>query len=352
MVGIVIGMIAIVVVMQALLNSDAGKRLEASGNDAQTTGAIAMNTVLRDVRQAGQGFSNGYLLGCQLTLWNGRVLSSLAPVTINPAGIPAGDANTDTVLVVGGATNGSPDGDLVTGQTTQAVYTMATPTTFSNGDVVVERPVATSAPPTCALTSETILSVDTTALTVTVGTGVAGMGNGKLYNLGQSTRLTASVYAVRNGNLTVCDYTQNNCADSTLTGSSSVWVPVADNIVSLRAQYGRDTNAGSMTGVVDTWDQTTPSAAATPPGVLCGWFRIQALRFVVVARSTQYDKDSGYTFNPANLTWAGTSTTPAAAVDVSGLADYQKYHYKLFQTTVPLRNIGWQGAQAGVTAGC
>lgn len=336
MVGIAIGMIAIVVVMQTLLTSEAGKRLESSGNDATTSGALAMNTLLRDVRQAGSGFNNKYLLGCQLALSSGYTLGSLGPVTINATGIPAGDANTDTLLVVYGASNGSPDGDSVTAQSSQNAYTVATPYSFASDDEVVARPIATGTP--CSLTMEKVISVDTSTSKVTVATGVASMLYGTLYDLGNKDKFRAQVYAVRSGNLTVCDYMQHDCSDASKTGDSSVWVPIADNIVSLRALYGEDTATGTMDGVVDVYNQTTPDTT-------CKWFRVPAVEFVVVARSSQYDKDSNYTFDSATLSWDGN--TKGAPVDVSSLTNYLRYHYKMYQATVPLRNIGWQGVQSG-----
>ncbi|MBL9047051.1 MAG: hypothetical protein JNK34_07025, partial [Tabrizicola sp.] len=46
-------------------------------------------------------------------------------------------------------------------------------------------------------------------------------------------------YAVRNGNLVVCDYMAANCGDATAAtlANPAIWRLVAENIASLRAQY-------------------------------------------------------------------------------------------------------------------
>ena len=70
-------------------------------------------------------------------------------------------------------------------------------------------------------------------------------------------------YAVRNQNLTVCDYVLNDCGAAANNGDPAIWVPIANNVVSLRAQYGRDTTdapppplvLARMDGTVDVWDQ-------------------------------------------------------------------------------------------------
>ena len=64
------------------------------------------------------------------------------------------------------------------------------------------------------------------------------MANGTLFNLGRAPKILA--YAIRGGNLTVCDYAANNCGDANNKDDATVWVPIVSSIVSLRAEYGRD----------------------------------------------------------------------------------------------------------------
>src|SRR5690606_20336618 len=124
MVALVIGMLAIIVVMQVFALSEGSRRTITSGSDATNSGALALVTLHRQARQAGFGASAPDLLGCDLALPGGWTLAGLAPLTVNPAGIPAGDANTDTLLIVEGSHGGSPEGDLVMAQPGQNSYAM------------------------------------------------------------------------------------------------------------------------------------------------------------------------------------------------------------------------------------
>jgi type IV pilus assembly protein PilW len=61
-------------------------------------------------------------------------------------------------------------------------------------------------------------------------------------------------------------------------------------------------------------------------------------------RSGQYEK----TAVTAGVVWAGTtSATPVLINLTSTDANWQNYRYKVYQTTVPLRNVSWLGAQTG-----
>jgi type IV pilus assembly protein PilW len=266
------------------------------------------------------------LLGCNLTFPGGTVFNNMAPVTINYPNIPAGDANTDTLLVFYGYGTGSPQGDLVfnTGNYLQ------TPAMFVANDWVIFTPPARPAP--CPLTLDKVSNVVGNVVSLTSGTTNLAV-NGRLFNIGQSYR--AAGYAVRSGNLTTCDFYVSDCTQV------ANWAAIANNIVSLRAQYGRDTATGAMDGIVDIYDQTTPSGSNTA----CAWARISALRLAIVSRSVQYEKTAVTTVAP---TWDGSvvnnpAGSAASAIDLSGNSSWQNYRYKVFQTIVPIRNISWMG---------
>ncbi|MDD5247667.1 MAG: PilW family protein [Rhodocyclaceae bacterium] len=343
MVAAVIGMFGVIVMMQVFALSEERKRTTTGGGDAMTEGVTALYALQRDIRQSGYGIADVKVLGCSVQLRTGVTLSAMAPVTIYPSGmanplIPAGDANTDTLLVVYGNTNGSPQGDGITSQPLQTQYAVQTSTAFIANDVVVAAPSTRAG--LCALTLDRVAGVVNP--NVNVGTGVSGMSNGTLFNLGQAPTVVA--YAIRNGNLTMCDYTANDCSAAANAAplNPAVWVPIANNIVSLRAQYGRDTTAPSMDGIMDVFDQTTPTTA-------CGWARASAVRLVLVARNAQFEKTAVTTAAPV---WDGSAAdnppgSTAAAIDLSANATWQNYRYKVFQTVVPLRNIAWLGAVSG-----
>jgi len=351
MVGMLIGMLAVIVMMQVFSVSEGFKRTTTGGDDAQNNGAIALYSLQRDLRESGHGIRALALLGCNLkvvqpsgTNWT---INSLAPLTINHASITGADAGSDTLLVVYSSANGAPEGELVQAQSADSkTYTVSSPTapatgtgSYAIGDWLIALPQPT--PASCTVTAEKVTAV-TAPSNVTVQTGTAAMTTGMLFNLGGAPKILA--YAIRSGNLTACDYMQNNCGDATKNNDATVWVPIGSNVVALRAQYGSDTSA-PMDALVDNYDQTTPTTA-------CGWSRVSAVRLALVARSALQEK-AAVTGTATGLiappTWAGATGAPfdmSVASLASGLS-WQNYRYKVFETTVPQRNMVWMGVQSG-----
>jgi type IV pilus assembly protein PilW len=319
LVGIVLAMAAVIIVMQVFKASEGSRRTTAGGDDAQTTGAISLTVLQRDLRQAGQGLTNANLLNCDLLLAPGKTLNGVAPLTINHASVAAGDAGTDTLLIIYGSSNGSPEGDRIVTQPGAAIYAVSAAAAFSQGDFVIATPGARTLP--CGLNLTQVAAAPALP-NVSVVTGMAGVSNGTLYNWGSAPRIVA--YAVRNGRLTSCDYLTQNCNSA----AAANWAEISDGIVGLRAQYARDTTA-PPDGRVDTYDQTTP---ATAPA----WSCVMAMRLVIVARNGQLESDDVSGVAP---TWAAGASAPIA---FAGTA-WKRYRYKTFETTVPLRNVAWQG---------
>ncbi|NKI95014.1 PilW family protein [Rhizobacter sp. SG703] len=371
MVALLIGMVGVVVVMRLFASAEGDKRTTTGGNDAQAAGGLALYELQREIAQSGHGIGNFLILGCGLSYTTSRdtaavTLDVLAPVVVNPrtALVPAGDSGTDTLLLVTGASAGPSEGDATIAASVAGRYDVSTAGMFGVGNRVVAATATRPSP--CALTLDTVSAISGSTLTVSPGT--AGLPSGSsVFDLGVAPRVQA--YAVRQGSLTVCDYLAWDCGSSNYIGNPDVWVPLAGNIVGLRAQYGRDTSgvAGSaMSGVVDTWDQTTPGGAADTSGLPleCRWARVVALRLAVVARSPAYDKGTvtsaaptwdGSTAN-TSLSAAWTTLTPVALpIDLSANADWMHYRHRVLQATVPLRNLIWQGSQLtyqGGSGGC
>ncbi len=325
MVAMVIGLFGVIIMMQVFSLSEQNRRSTTSGGDAMNEGVVALYAVQRDLRVSGYGFADTKVLGCNMTLSAGPpavTLTSMAPVTVNHVSITGQDANTDTLLVVYGNSNGTPQGDILTA-TGNLVQTSSS---FAANDWVLE------APPThgvsCNLALNQIASL--AGSVVTLKSGAAMSQGNTLFNLGQAPKIIA--YAIRNGNLTMCNYIFDDCGSTANNASASVWVPVANNIVSLKAQYGRNTTAPYV--AVDAYDQTTPTTA-------CLWARTSAVRLVLVARSAQ-PSAAATTVAPA---WAGTYLPNGATLDapivLSANPNWQNYRYKVFQTVVPLRNMTW-----------
>jgi type IV pilus assembly protein PilW len=374
MVGMVMGLLGMIVIFQMLTLFEGQKRTTTGGDDAQNSAAIALHTLQQDIEESGFGVSQMSLLGCNISIAGHTI--PLAPVTINPplSVIPAGDPSTDTLLVFYANSNSISQGNDILAQTSVNQYTMQMPAAFRVNDMVIASPKPCSAGPALIFDRISVAPV-VGNVAVTVATGVNNIATattkGTLYNLGSSPQLLA--YAIRGGNLTVCDYFQNDCGSPALLGNATAWLPIANDIVSLRAEYGHDDLAttgftpmrtqSQIDSIVNATNPPTPVPNyavnlynQTTPTTNCGWARTPAVRLALVARG-QFEKNP---VTPVAPTWAGSAATDWAGstgnsiahvsvpIDLSAIAtNWSNYRYKVLQTIVPVRNVAWMGVQAG-----
>ena len=81
-VAVAIGLIGTLIVFKSLDNSHSVTRNVTGGSDAQTTGALALYSMERDVRQAGYGINDPAILGCQLRLSNAGAPNFFLPADV------------------------------------------------------------------------------------------------------------------------------------------------------------------------------------------------------------------------------------------------------------------------------
>jgi type IV pilus assembly protein PilW len=165
----------------------------------------------------------------------------------------------------------------------------------------------------------------------------------RVFNLGNlndpnnATLPVYNTYAIVNNSLTVSNA-------FVVSGGAPTVNSIADNIVHLRAQYGVDDGApaGSTAndGIVDRYINTPPN-----------WQQVRSVRVAVVARSALPEKPSGGAAAACDTTTDGTGGTPdlrpawsGGTFDLSGLPNWQCYRYRVFETTVPLRNWIWRSS--------
>ena len=338
MVGMVIALLGILIIMQVTTSFEAQKRSTTGGDEATNTGAIAIYHLQRSLRQAGYGINAMQTLNCNLTVGAANIMG-LGAVTINhPLTTTGVDVGTDTLLVIYGDGNGSPEGDGITAQVAGVnnVYQVQTAVSFSVQDMVIAAPKVRATP--CALSLDTVTAL--AVPDVTVQTGAAGMEYGVLYNMGQSPRIVG--YAVRGGSLTQCNFIVSNCT------VAANWTPIASNVVSLRAQYGK--KIGGAINSVNRWDQIQPATA-------CEWIRTLAVRFALVIRNPQFERNpitgdvGGVSAGAPAPSWIGstmsTDSPAAVPIDVSADANWQNYRYRVLQTIAPLRNTRFAGGSSG-----
>lgn len=399
MIALLIGVIGIVVMMQTFSVSEGFKRTATSGTDAQINGAVALYMIEREVRLAGYGMNSMIPSGCAtIRVWNNNTGTGMdlrmTPFEINPAGYPAGDANTDVILVSYGSSENFVSG-VPADQPSNAASNFKVTVNrdaFRAGDLVIgmQPGGGPGGGPSCVMHELTgvpggggncgdpatggsdVLNHNTgkykdpnkdCEMTTPTRNKPGGIdeadgspvpalksnGGGRLFNMGPLP--VVRIYAVRNGNLTTCEPLQTDC-----TNVANYAVAVND-IVSLRAAYGKDFdgNANPTTpdgdGAVDRWSR----AALVDANHIS---RVLGASIGLASRSSLKEKPAGgggcdATVDPARpdrtQEWIGPALAPndgtlaGAAMDLSGTdADWQCYRYKLFQTTVPLRNMIWR----------
>ncbi len=349
MVGVVIALIATLVIAQVLVNAEAQKRTATSGSDAQVNGALALYTLQRDLQSAGYGLTNmAETLGCEIRAnHKGAAFTwSLVPllITAGANGAP------DRVEVMGSdKLNYSVPALVIKDHPQQAAnFFVNSALGIADGDMMLAVPEIWDANHWCSVFQVT---------NANAGAG-AGLGNNQvLHNAGKSdwnqaggqTIFPADGYPsgsllVNLGHFVdriysvpaaqVLQLQTFNTADGTSTTQA-----LFPHIVQLQAFYGKDTNAN---GVVDTYDKITPATQAA-------WAQVLTVRIAVVARSTQFERENVTAANPQ---WdVGTAAAVAGSavcgaskcfeIKVDGVADWQRYRYKVFETTVPLRNMLW-----------
>jgi type IV pilus assembly protein PilW len=353
MVGMLVGMMAVLVISQVLLTSEGQKRTTTAGADAQVNGALALYALQRDVEQAGYGItSSPGIIGCPISArFNGSAptgfATTLAPVFITPqASRPTGSVG-DSVRILSSSTSAFAIPARIV-QPNFAVggsaFNVRSTVGFSQGDLAL---AAIDDAQPCSLFqvsgAPTATSLPRTDNATWNGAGYPSIGysdGNVMVNLGT---LVDNRYEINSGTLQVSSF-------DIATPNTRVVRDLQPDIVQLRAFYGRDTSGGTATdGIVDVFDTTTPTNND-------GWQRVLSVRVIAVARSPVYEKDAVTTSNPR---WSvGTSPATTGAVTcpsgsgscieldvgagVSGDVPAKHYRYKVFETVIPLRNMLWR----------
>jgi len=127
--------------------------------------------------------------------------------------------------------------------------------------------------------------------------------------------------------------------DALLTQGTSAPVDIVDYIVDLRAVYGKDNGAGSGTandGVVDEYNNTMPATPAE-------WQQVIGVKVAVLVRNSNYERPSSGTDCDATTAQPTWSQGTFLAVDLTTTTSQDRcYRYRVFETTIPIRNMIWK----------
>lgn len=363
MVGVLIGMIGIIVIFQMLATSEERKRSATAGSDVQVSGIIGLTSLERDVREAGYGFSSAAydtgitpVMGCTVNAYDtGRPTAAytyrLTPIQITQGG----GAASDTVIVLRGSGGTFPAAHVFTESSDTSKKTRGR-AGISPRDILL---VGRTTPTLDCMTVEITDVTNADALTINHNQGSYNYTNylpdgststssriarhnnatppisftaGYLFNLGNSPR--RNIWTVLNGRLQV---TNDLLYQDTNGDGTNDPVEVADNVVTLQAEYGIDANNN---GRVESGEWTT-----TDPATTIAWANVLAVRVGLLVRAGQFERTtvtttvpswSGGQFVITNLDGSASSSTPADPAD-----NWRNYRYRVYETVVPLRNMLW-----------
>lgn len=358
MVGLAMGMIAMLVIMQVFSVFEGEKRTTTGGADAQSNGAIALYMIERDARMAGWGLDSSVYANCNSpysycdgSASCGGAAGALGNLSFASVRVADGGTNPDSITAQF-FSNPSLDSINFPANTTLRSTMPQASSELNVGSVsgcVDGGMVLVSQGGNCTLMK--ITQIQGPSLKLQHNTGLNGEYNPTInyqtdngwpaYKEGATL---ACFEAAPNGPVRQRIYSINNTTRQLQrtdnTGESVVTNElIAPEIIDLQAQYGI-APVGSQ--VVNEWVDATGATWANP--TLENWKRIKAVRIALVARSTQYEKPEPdgacVTTTPDMVTkwpayeWAAFDTTNYPG-------DWQCYRYKIFETVVPLRNVMW-----------
>jgi type IV pilus assembly protein PilW len=363
MVGLAIGLIGIVIIMQVFSVQESYKRSTVGVGDAQTNGALGVFAMERELRMAGFGISHTALMAC------GAVQYYWEPTAAQEAaGAPAAGCSTDPgthlpqlsfspIRITDGAA-GAPD-------TVELSYATGeiriSPATVDKG----------MPSPSSALDLDSTYGFNVADLVIAVngnqctmmqvskpqpgspqklihnsgndcdpagGGGVscqfnaAGTTCKRQFPTGTSVfNMSIPVvkrFFIAGTDLNVTEFFQSPSAGALPAMNPPANQVIVNDIVDLQAEYGKDTDGN---GTVDTFNVTLPATTAE-------WAQVRAIRFGLLARSGDFVKPDAAgvcSATTAMPTWAGGNLTPPGGVPSC-------FRYRVFETVVPFRNLVWR----------
>lgn len=321
MIGLVIALITTLVIAQVYSVFEGQKRTTAGGADSQQNGVMALFQIDKDMRASGFGIRNAAAYGCP----------NAVPVSITPnAG--GNDPDSITLRIGDSATQAAPSqfvaltGNNISIENPNAVGFQV------NDSLLLYEPSNNN----CAVVTITAINRPGAGTPSTLTVNAAPVGaffaqSTEIYNLGPN--FVTRTFAI--------DPATSRLTQSDNGGAAS---ELADNIVSLKVQYGKDDGSNGGTpddGVVDTYNTVAPATAVD-------WGRVISIRLAVIARnplpertavSNQCTNVSG-TLNNGPCAWPDTAASPAPAVSLP--AGWQNYRYFVYNTVIPVRNTLWK----------
>jgi len=366
LVAMVIALLVTLAITAVMIQNEGSKRSTTAVNDVNQTGAYVAYVLDRSIRSAGSGFAQGwrYAFGCRINAAkaNAAILPMPAafaapfasvPQTIRVAPVLIGKSLADTgttvrgdVLAVMGGTSGfgeMPE-TVLPGSVTNGSVRLPNVVGYRAGDLLLL--ADTGVPAGCMLQQITAATVDT----LTFG-GSYYKATGTNVNL---TSFGGSTFSLQLGNalnnppqFQLYGVGDNNTlfSQDLLQVTSATPVPIADNVVEMRALYGLDTTV-PPDGVLDTWVDAVANAnpdldyslAALTDGSATAQAklrRIVAIRVGIVLRTSLKEKTT--VSGPTVVLFGDLGAALEQTRAVTGSDSF--YRFRTVEFTVPLRNV-------------
>jgi type IV pilus assembly protein PilW len=337
MIGIVIGLIAVLIIYQVFAAAEGIKRNTTSVGDAQQNGLFSSFMLGVELANSGNALASAAQeLGSCPTGATSALTWRPIPVLINDSGDPL-----------------TPDSFVVTYSTSSAViapapftanaaatgpYSVQSPTGFKVGDLIV----ASNNGGACGASVVSAVSAPDGLGVVTITHGdpgiVANFTSGSvLFNMGPSATAQKMLYDI-NGD--VLRSTALLDRDTGRPLDPPIPNPLASNVVNMKLQYGVVPAAGAALQWknADTFPWRASDLLSGLPGNLLvpQLKTLKAVRIGMILRGEQWDRDAP---DKTITMFDGTFTQTFARFG----SPAGNYRYRSYETVIPVRNELWNG---------
>jgi type IV pilus assembly protein PilW len=375
MVGLAIGLLASLVVMQTFSTFEGKKRTTTGTSDAQANGSIALYNLNREIQLTGYGFpiTDGPLKS--VGPLNGAAIPSVPGVGDNNSSLLCNvnnlpvtadhDNNAGTAavpLTPISITDGGAGNDVITiNYGNSEVGGLSREVTNVAGNSVSVNTLG------CLLDDTVLIRKKIAAnncMTSRITSGLAGQPQPNATNLTVSITVdAANSISIQAGDRLTCigrlrnvtfDVNNNQLRRTSVENGAVAQQEMVSNVVSLQAQYGIS-DAPSLNQVTRWVNATGAWAAPNITSTTCNAGAanrncIKAVRIGVITRNPKIENTDVSTTcsstEEAETTgvcaWPGDGTSPAPTITLAG-ANWQKYRYRSFDVLVPLRNMRYAG---------
>lgn len=323
MIGMAIGLISLAAVTKIYIDFNNQKNISVATTAAQGNGAIALYMLEHDISQAGFGISG--FSACDfdassetINYYHNALASKLStmPVRITEG---VGTASDNITIQYATSISGVPSTSLTTAQANFGdMFNVVNTAGFD-----VDSLIMTGTGSDCTISEISAVNAaqnkiehtggdyNSAALPAGATNGwIAAVADEKVLNIG---RLISNTYSIDGNNLMLEPF---GGADS----------DAANGIVFMKAQYGRDITNDNV-NAVDEWSYTAPTDNT----------QVIAIRIGLVSRSARQEATASVMADDIQVL---DETNGSGNGIVYNIPD-KHYHYKLYRTTVPLRNVIW-----------